>query len=108
MNTPEEQLKKLIIEKSGSVNKFSHECGISQSTIATIFVRGVNNANAKNIIKICKHLGISADELLEGRIVKSSISESDGEINTKLLSEENYKRLLGYYHALIDFQGEKT
>lgn len=106
--TIEEKLRKLIIEKSGSVNKFSHECGLSQSTIATIFVRGVNNANARNIIKICKHLGISADELLEGRIVKSSISDLDDEINTKLLSEENYMRLLGYYHALIDSQGENT
>lgn len=106
--TIEEKLRKLIIEKSGSVNKFSQECGLSQSTIATIFVRGVNNANARNIIKICKHLGISADELLEGRIVKSSISDLDDEINTKLLSEENYMRLLGYYHALIDSQGENT
>lgn len=106
--TIEEKLKKLIIEKSGSVNKFSSECGLSQSTIATIFVRGVNNANARNIIKICKHLGISADELLESRIVKSSISDLDGEINTKLLSEENYLRLLGYYHALIDSQGENS
>lgn len=106
--TIEEQLKSLMIEKSGSVNKFSRECGVATSTVATIFTRGVNNANAKNIIKICKHLGISADELLEGRIVKSSISESDDEINTKLLSDENYKRLLGYYHALIDSQGENT
>lgn len=95
-----------MIEKSGSVNKFSRECGVATSTVATIFTRGVNNANAKNIIKICKHLGISADELLEGRIVKSSISESDDEINTKLLTEDNYKRLLGYYQALLDSQGE--
>ena len=106
--TIEEQLKSLMIEKSGSVNKFANDYGIAQSTLASVFTRGVNNANAKNIIKICKHLGISADELLEGRIVKSSISESDDEINTKLLSDENYKRLLGYYHALIDSQGENT
>lgn len=104
--TIEEQLKSLMIEKSGSVNKFSRECGVATSTVATIFTRGVNNANAKNIIKICKHLGISANELLEGRIVKSSISESDDEINTKLLTEDNYKRLLGYYQALLDSQGE--
>ena len=104
--TIEEQLKRLIIEKSKSVNKFSRECGVPQSTIATIFTRGVNNANAKSISKICKHLGIDADELMEGRIVKSSVPDSSDEINTKLLTEDNYKRLLGYYQALLDSQGE--
>lgn len=104
--TIEEQLKKLIIEKSGSVNKFSRECGVSQSTIATIFVRGVNNANAKNINRICSYLGISSDELLNGRIVASQSKQV--EIDTTKLTERNLSILKAYYQALIDSQEEST
>ena len=39
--TIEEQLKELIIKKSGSVNKFSNENGLSTSTVATVFTRGI-------------------------------------------------------------------
>ena len=35
----EEELKALMIKKFGSVNKFSHENGLSTSTVATIFRR---------------------------------------------------------------------
>lgn len=33
--TIEDELRELMIKKSGSVNKFSQECGLSQSTIFT-------------------------------------------------------------------------
>lgn len=38
------------------------------STFATILARGVDNSNVTNIIKICKALGISADDLANGEI----------------------------------------
>lgn len=66
--TIEEQLRDLMIKKSGSVNKFSQEIGVPQSTIFSIFQRGVGKANINSIITICKALNISTDELAEGRI----------------------------------------
>lgn len=65
----EEKLKELIIEKYGSVLEFSKASKISNSTIATIMKRGVNNSSINNIIKICQTLGISADALSKGKIV---------------------------------------
>lgn len=69
MKSIEEELKELIITKSGSVNRFAQEIGVAQSTLVSVFSRGINKANINTIIKICKALNISADELVEGRIV---------------------------------------
>ena len=50
----EDELKALIIKHSGSVNRFASEIGVAQSTIASVFSRGVNKANINTINKICK------------------------------------------------------
>lgn len=102
--TIEEKLRDLMIKKSGSVNKFAQECGLSQSTIFTIFQRGIDKANVSSIITICKALGISTDELTEGRITPSAYVTRTEEINTQILNARNYQRLLGYYEALIEEQ----
>jgi len=99
--TIEEELKNLMLEQSGSVNKFAKDCGLSTSTVATIFTRGVNKTNINTIIKICQSLNISADELAKGNI--SPIVE-DSALDLAKLSEPNLARLLAYYQALIDSQ----
>lgn len=101
--TIEEQLKALMIEKAGSVNKFAHDCGLSTSTVATMFTRGVNKTNINTIIKICQGLHISADELAQGRIVSTMDSNV---LDLAKLSEPNLAKLLGYYQALLDAQKE--
>lgn len=104
--TIEEELKKIMIEKSGSVNRFSQECGLSTSTVATIFARGVNKTNINTITKICKHLGISADELSNGRITYLA-NVSYPVIEFEKLTESNRARLMAYYQALMDSQESK-
>lgn len=109
--TIEDELKELMIQKSGSVNRFSKLCGISQSTIATILNRGIKNANVQNIIKICQVLNISADELANGRITSTwDFLVKNGEKTVPFdydkLTPENQARLIAYYQGLIDSQGE--
>lgn len=65
----EEKLKSLILERYGSVSEFTKQIGMANSTFATIMKNGVHKANVSNIIKICKALDISADELANDRIV---------------------------------------
>ena len=103
--TIEEQLKELIIKKSGSVNKFSIDNGLSTSTVATVFTRGVQKTNINTIIRICSALGISADELSNGRITFLS-DIAYPLIEYEKLTKDNQARLLAYYQALIDSQGE--
>lgn len=67
--TIEDKLKELILSRYRSMTDFSEKCGIKYQTVMSILTRGVNNASVTNIIKICQTLGISTDELAEGKIV---------------------------------------
>ncbi len=110
--TTEEQLRDLMIKKSGSVNRFAQEVGISQSTIFSILSRGINKANIESIITICRALSISADELAEGRITPMSdyLFVKNGEpvalIEFEKLTPMNQQKLLAYYEGLLDSQKE--
>lgn len=120
MNT-EELLKKLIIEKSGSVNKFAQEIGIAQSTLVSVFSRGVNKSNINTIIKICQALEISADALIDGRIVSNKDIGTDFLIQSEqdpkqqvlierfsTLSPENQKQVESYISFLLNKQNEDS
>ena len=68
----EEELKKLIIEKYGSIRKFAINIDIPYTTIDSILKRGIDNSNVSNVIKICKALNISLDQSLnENRIINN-------------------------------------
>lgn len=66
--TTEDKLKNLILSKYGSVRKFTQQYDLPYSTVATLFSRGIKNTSVATLIKVCQILGISADELLAGRI----------------------------------------
>lgn len=105
----EEQLRQYIIKNYGSVNKFAHDCGISQSTIFSMFNRGIAKANIQTLITICRKLGLSTDELCQGRITPLQYLEPNLEyINLSELTEENQKRLRDYYELLRGSQGGKS
>lgn len=67
--TTEDKLKDLILSRYKSIREFTISIDMPYTTIDSIFRRGVGNSSVSNIIKICKALRISADELAEGKIV---------------------------------------
>lgn len=60
--TREEYLKQLILEDSGTVKDFAKKIGMPYSTLYSI-INNVGGASVDNIIKICKGLGITTDDL---------------------------------------------
>ena len=62
--TSEEYLKQLIIEDSGTLKDFAKKINMPYTTLYSIS-RNVGGASIDNILKICKVLGISADDLAE-------------------------------------------
>lgn len=68
MNT-EEKLKELILSRYHSIREFTNAIDIPYTTAVSIFKRGIGNSSINNVIKICKALGISVDELADGNIV---------------------------------------
>lgn len=106
--TIEEELKELMIKKSGSVNKFAQSCGLPTSTIATMFTRGIDKTNVNTIIKICQSLQISTDELANGKITYLKDIEKPNELNVLIeqLSADNKKQLREYVDFLLSRQGD--
>lgn len=103
--TIEEQLRDLIIKHSGSVNKFAQDSGVSQSTLFTVFKRGINKANIGTIITICRELNISTDDLCQGRITPLQYLNPNVEyINISELTAENQERIRDYYEMLKRLQ----
>ena len=93
----EERLKELIVNQYGTMKDFTDHIGVPNSTFANILRRGVKNANVLTIIKICQALGISTDDLAEGRIVPlerpnsvpTKIEDIFADVKQQLLNADN-------------------
>jgi hypothetical protein len=70
--TIEEKLKKHILTKHKSIREFVKYADLPYSTVDGILKRGIANSSIGNVLKICKALQISADELANGKIVPTS------------------------------------
>ena len=77
--TIENSLKNYILLQYRSLLEFSNAIDIPYSTLQSIFRRGVDNSNSSSLKKICHALGISVDELCEGRITPIFENESQPE-----------------------------
>lgn len=60
-----ELLKKLIIETGMSVKAFSQKSKLPYSTLRSMLERGIGNASVDNVIKVCRTLGITVEQLHE-------------------------------------------
>ncbi len=67
--TIEEKLKQYILTNYKSIREFVKYAGLPYSTVDGILKRGIANSSIGNVLKICKALQISADELANNRIV---------------------------------------
>lgn len=65
----EEKLKEIIVDKYGSVKRFSSKIGVPYTTIDTILKRGVKNSNVLNVLKMCNELNIDVNELANDKVV---------------------------------------
>lgn len=52
-----------LIDKRGSRRSFAEEIGIPPTTLQSMLTRGIGRASVDVVLKICKQLGISADDL---------------------------------------------
>lgn len=88
-------LKNLITQKFGTITNFSKSTGIPNSTLSSIFQRGVLNANVLNMITICDALAIDIDSLADGKIEAKKVN-----VNISLKEQQ----LLIAYNQHKEFQ----
>lgn len=100
----EERIKELIIAKYGNVRAFATESGISYTTVRSILERGIMNAKAENVFKICHLLGISPDTVADWGISNDqqpnshdidSIIDNAMMFDGKPLTEEDKRAIRG-------------
>lgn len=101
MDKRTELLRKLMEDKNMKVADIVRISGLPYSTVKAILERGAEKAGYINVCKICKALGISADEL-EQMVIDESYqpttiaAHKDGVNFTpdELAKIEEYKKLL--------------
>lgn len=71
--TNEELLKEYILSKYKSVRQFCLQNDFPYSTVDSIFKRGLDGCSVSLAINICDKLGISIDDLLDGKITPKNI-----------------------------------
>lgn len=58
------KLKSLIFDQFRSVREFAEAANVPYTTVHSILQRGVENSSVENVIKLCRTLGITVDDLL--------------------------------------------
>lgn len=129
--TIEENLKEYILSNYKSLRNFVNTSGIDlpYTTVDGMLKRGIKKASIDNVLKVCKALNISADELGNDKIIPNSnsikhimISEipdnfihmrknkenySDLTIDGVILSDEEYKTFIDMNEVTIEFIRKK-
>jgi transcriptional regulator with XRE-family HTH domain len=60
-----EVIERLIDETGLSKKAFAEKIGLPPTTLRSMLQRGIGNASVDNVIKVCKGLGITTEELEE-------------------------------------------
>lgn len=94
-----ELLEELIKEKGYSKKSFAEKINIPPTTLASILSRGVGKASVDNVIKICRGLGITIDQMEEMArqdTILTVAAHHDGEDYTEeeLAQIEQFKRFV--------------
>lgn len=56
-------ISSLIEEKGMSRRAFAEQIGLPATTLQSMLTRGIGKASVDNVLKVCKGLGITTDEL---------------------------------------------
>jgi len=95
-----EIIENLIESKWSSKKAFAESIDIPYTTLTSMLKRGIGNASVNNVIKVCKGLGITFDELEKMASDESDIetiaAHHDGEDweEEELEEIENFKKYL--------------
>lgn len=80
--TREEVIKKLIEENGLTLKAFAAKAGIPYTTLRSMLERGIGNASVDNVLKICKALDITFEQL-------EQLADNEDHINTIAAHNDN-------------------
>lgn len=101
----EEELKNIILSRYKSVNDFANAIGVPQSTIASIFKRGIGKAGVQTVLKIFNALDLDIESISTGNL-RASQRVSDAEFTKKYRAlDEHGKKLVD---AVLSIEYERV
>ena len=101
----EEELKNIILSRYKSVNDFANAIGVPQSTIASIFKRGIGKAGVQTVLKIFNALNLDIESISTGNL-RASQRAVDAEFTKKYRAlDEHGKKLVD---AVLDIEYERV
>ena len=90
MDRRTEVIERLIDETGLSKKAFAEKIGLPPTTLRSMLQRGIGNATVDNVIKVCKGLGITTDDLekmaknqTDSNILKEELAEYLPTLNAK-------------------------
>lgn len=93
--TLEERIKNLILDRYGDVKTFAIKSQIPNSTLSSMFQRGIFNSTIGRVIQLTSALNISIDSLVDGQITPKNTKETTTSYYSDDLSE-----LINIYRTL--------
>lgn len=99
----EADLKQLIIDRFGSLSKFSEVIDMPWTTLDGVIKRGVNKANITSLIKICEGLNIDCESLYYGRLLpKQDMLKEDPLSEKEQMHIKKYRLLSEHGKKMAD------
>ena len=99
----EADLKQLIIDRFGSLSKFSEAIDMPWTTLDGVIKRGVNKANITSLIKICEGLNIGCESLYYGRLLpKQDMLKEDPLSEKEQIHIKKYRALSEHGKKMAD------
>lgn len=99
----EADLKQLIIDRFGSLSKFSEVIDMPWTTLDGVIKRGVNKANITSLIKICEGLNIDCESLYYGRLLpKQDMLKEDPLSEKEQMHIKKYRTLSEHGKKMAD------
>jgi predicted transcriptional regulator len=91
--TREEVIKNLIDENGLTLKAFAAKAGIPYTTLRSMLERGIGNASVDNVLKICKALDITFEQLEQLADNKDHINTIAAHNDNKEFSEEELQEI---------------
>lgn len=94
MDTTENRIKEIIINRYGSLKKFCELIDMPWTTLDSILKRGFANSNITNVMKISHELKVDTESLASGKIMDC--------IERFSTEKEEAPKIMQYYEQLND------
>lgn len=103
-----EFLDRIIKERGFTVMSLSKDSGVAYTTIRSMIERDLKNASIDNVIKVCKTLGIKADDLSKEDYGEEDINVSTNEEKLPELTSKDERDIQKELQRMIEGLGSNN